>query len=39
MQEIGDIQNWAEMIEHDLLLIEETLRIVHEDDLSDATIR
>ncbi|KAH0607761.1 uncharacterized protein H6S33_002795 [Morchella sextelata] len=35
LKEIGDIQNWAEMIEHDLLLIEETLRIVHEDDLSD----
>jgi len=32
LKEIGDIQNWAEMIEHDLLLIEETLRIVHEDD-------
>ncbi|KAL0632140.1 hypothetical protein Q9L58_008974 [Maublancomyces gigas] len=38
LKEIGDIQNWAEMIEHDLLLIEETLRIVHEDDLSDVTI-
>jgi hypothetical protein len=32
LQEIGDIQNWAELIEHDLLLIEETLRIVHEED-------
>ncbi|KAI5799848.1 GCN5-like 1 [Geopyxis carbonaria] len=32
LKEIGDIQNWAEMIEHDLLLIEETLRIVHEED-------
>ncbi|CAZ82590.1 unnamed protein product [Tuber melanosporum] len=35
LKEIGDIQNWAEMIEHDLLLIEETLRIVHEDELED----
>jgi len=33
LKEVGDIQNWAEMIEHDLLLIEETLRIVDEDDL------
>lgn len=32
LKEIGDIQNWAELIEHDLLLIEETLRIVHEED-------
>ncbi|KAF8252422.1 hypothetical protein K440DRAFT_645953 [Wilcoxina mikolae CBS 423.85] len=32
LKEVGDIQNWAEMIEHDLLLIEETLRIVHEED-------
>ncbi|KAL7272747.1 hypothetical protein RUND412_004432 [Rhizina undulata] len=32
LKEIGDIQNWAEIIEHDLLVIEETLRIVHEDD-------
>lgn len=32
LKEIGDIQNWAEVIEHDLLLIEETLRIVHEEE-------
>jgi len=36
-QEIGDIQNWAEMIEHDLLLIEETLRIVHEEDYDESS--
>lgn len=29
LKEIGDIQNWAEMIEHDLMVIEETLNIVY----------
>lgn len=28
LNEIGDIQNWAEMIERDLLVLEETLRMV-----------
>jgi len=28
LNEIGDIQNWAEMIERDLLVLEETLRLV-----------
>jgi len=32
IQEIGDIQNWAEMIEHELLVIEETLNIVHDEE-------
>lgn len=27
LNEIGDVQNWAEMIERDLLLVEETLRL------------
>ena len=28
LKEIGDTQNWAEMIERDLLVVEETLRLV-----------
>ncbi|KAF2256820.1 hypothetical protein BU26DRAFT_513590 [Trematosphaeria pertusa] len=28
LNEIGDIQNWAEMIERDLVVLEETLRLV-----------
>ncbi|MCJ1317671.1 hypothetical protein MMC15_002996 [Xylographa vitiligo] len=31
LKEIGDVQNWAEMIERDLLVLEETMRIVDED--------
>lgn len=27
LNQIGDIQNWAEMIERDLLVVEETLRL------------
>jgi hypothetical protein len=27
LNEIGDIQNWAEMIERDLLILEETLKL------------
>ncbi|KAI5791596.1 GCN5-like protein 1-domain-containing protein [Peziza echinospora] len=32
LKEIGDIQNWAEMIEHELLVMEETMNIVYNDD-------
>ncbi|KAF2130848.1 hypothetical protein P153DRAFT_365492 [Dothidotthia symphoricarpi CBS 119687] len=28
LNEIGDVQNWAEMIERDLLVLEETMRAV-----------
>lgn len=31
-QEIGDIQNWAEMIEHELLVMEETMNIVYDEE-------
>ena len=33
LKEIGDIQNWAEMIEQELGVIEETLRIVDEEEV------
>lgn len=32
IQEIGDIQNWAEMIEHELLVMEETMNIVYDEE-------
>lgn len=31
LKEIGDVQNWAEMIERDLLVVEETLKMVEKD--------
>lgn len=36
LNEIGDIQNWAEMIERDLLVLEETLRLVEGKDAPDS---
>lgn len=30
LKEIGDVQNWAEVIERDLLVLEETVRMVEE---------
>ncbi|KAJ0413341.1 hypothetical protein BJY00DRAFT_297004 [Aspergillus carlsbadensis] len=32
LKEIGDVQNWAEMIERELLVVEETLRIAEEEE-------
>lgn len=31
VNEIGDVQNWAEMMERDLLVLEETLRLAEGD--------
>jgi hypothetical protein len=28
MKELGDVQNWAEVLERDLLVLEETMRLV-----------
>jgi len=30
LKEVGDVQNWAEMLERDFLVVEETLRRVRE---------
>ncbi|KKZ64153.1 hypothetical protein EMCG_01501 [[Emmonsia] crescens] len=32
LNEVGDLQNWAELIERDLLIAEETLRLAEEED-------
>ena len=35
LNEFGDVQNWAEMIERDLLVVEETMRLVEGREPSD----
>ena len=32
LKELGDVQNWAEMLERDLLMLEETMSIVDEEE-------
>lgn len=34
VKELGDVQNWAERLERDFLVVEETMRLVHEGDSS-----
>lgn len=36
VNEIGDVQNWAEMLERDLLVLEETLRLVEGGELPES---
>ncbi|KAF2272793.1 uncharacterized protein EI97DRAFT_384969 [Westerdykella ornata] len=36
LNELGDIQNWAEMLERDLLVLEETMRMVDGDEAPDS---
>ncbi|KMU77770.1 hypothetical protein CISG_01526 [Coccidioides immitis RMSCC 3703] len=33
LKEVGDLQNWAELLERDLLIVEETLRLADEEDM------
>ena len=39
LNEIGDVQNWAEMLERDLLVLEETVRLVDEKKAGGASQR
>lgn len=32
LKAVGDLQNWAELIERDLLIVEETLKLAEEED-------
>ncbi|AEO61477.1 hypothetical protein MYCTH_2113390 [Thermothelomyces thermophilus ATCC 42464] len=37
VKEVGDVQNWAEMLERDFLILEETLRLVNDNNNEEAT--
>ncbi|KAI1934100.1 hypothetical protein LOZ58_002468 [Ophidiomyces ophidiicola] len=39
LKEVGDLQNWAEMMERDLLVVEETLRLAEEEDLRNGRMK
>ena len=32
LKEVGDVQNWAEMLERDMLVLEETMEIAEEEE-------
>ncbi|KAI4835360.1 hypothetical protein E4T44_08619 [Aureobasidium sp. EXF-8845] len=36
LKEIGDLQNWAEVVFRDISVIEETLRMVEEEEAADS---
>lgn len=35
LKEIGDVQNWAELLERDLQVLEETMTVVDEEEIVD----
>lgn len=39
VKETGDVQNWAEMLERDLCVLEDTLAMVDEENVTKAEIR
>ncbi|EEP81647.1 hypothetical protein UREG_06512 [Uncinocarpus reesii 1704] len=39
LKEVGDLQNWAEMMERDLLIVEESLRLADEEDLKNGKMK
>lgn len=36
MKAFGDMQNWAEMIERDFMVLEETMRLVEGGDVTES---
>ncbi|KAK2742761.1 hypothetical protein FQN55_007702 [Onygenales sp. PD_40] len=39
LKEVGDLQNWAELIERDLLMVEETVRLADEEDRKNGRVQ